>query len=135
MHQNRGNLQRAMHKQAATWLLERTNAHETATNHHKRRFFVFHVPLRVPDSVWPARPRETLRALTVACVPLRVDAWLFRPNGMVVALPTLPATTDATVKPDFSATTHHNESNENPASIPFGRLQHRKSHTITGPML
>ncbi|MBR0527806.1 MAG: hypothetical protein IJJ98_14130 [Prevotella sp.] len=80
------------------------------------------MPLRVPDSVWPARPRETLLALTVACVPWRVDAWLFRPNGMEGALPTLRATTDATMKHSSSATTNHNESNENPTSIPFGRL-------------
>lgn len=78
--------------------MERTNTHETATNQHKRRFFVFPVPLRVPDSVWSALPRKTLLALTVACVPWRVDAWLFPPNGMEGALPTLRATTDATVK-------------------------------------
>ena len=70
-----------MHKPAAIWFPGLRNAHEIATNHYKRRFFVFHVPLRVPDSVWPACPRETLLALTVACEPLRVDAWLFPPNG------------------------------------------------------
>jgi hypothetical protein len=71
--------------------------------------------------------------MTVACVPLRVDAWLFPPNGMVVALPTLRAT----VGPPYydGPTTNHNESNENPASIPFGRLQNRKSHTITSTKL
>ena len=51
------------------------------------------------------------------------------------ALPILHDTTEATVKPDFSATTNHNESNENPTSIPFGRLQNRKSHTITSRKL
>ena len=81
MHQNLGNLQRAVHKSMAIWLPGQTNAQETATNHHKRRFFVFCLPLRVPDSVWPACPRETLLAMTVACVPWRVDAWLFPPNG------------------------------------------------------
>ncbi|MBP5497172.1 MAG: hypothetical protein J6X98_08395 [Bacteroidales bacterium] len=52
-----------------------------------------------------------------------------------MALPILRATTDATMKPDFSVTTCHNESNENPTSIPFGRLQNRKSHTITSRKL
>ena len=47
------------------------------------------------------------------------------------ALPILRATTDATVKHSSSATSHPNESNENLTSIPFGRLQNRKSHTIT----
>jgi hypothetical protein len=41
---------------------------------------------------------------------------------MEVALPILRATTEATVKPALSATTNHNESNEIPTSIPFGRL-------------
>ena len=54
---------------------------------------------------------------------------------MVVALPILRDTTDATVKHSSSATTNHNERNEIPTSIPFGRLQHRKSHTITSNKL
>ena len=50
---------------------------------------------------------------------------------MEVALPILRAT----VEPPYydGSTTNHNESNENPTSIPFGRLQHRKSHAITNP--
>ena len=47
------------------------------------------------------------------------------------ALPILRDTTDATVKHSSFAATNHNESNDNPTSIPFGRLQNRKSHTIT----
>jgi hypothetical protein len=55
---------------------------------------------------------------------------------MVVALPILPlpATVEATVKLAFSAATSHNGNNENPTAIPFGRLQNRKSQTITNLM-
>ena len=64
-----GNLQWVKQKPASIWFSGHKNTHETATNSQKRRFLVIHVPLRVPDSVWPVCPREPPPATFVHTCP------------------------------------------------------------------
>ena len=117
MRTKSGNLQWVKQKPASIWFSGHKNTHETATNSQKRRFLVIHVPLRVPDSVWPVCPREPPPATLVhTCPGESTPPLTAKRNG--VAFPILPAT-------------NHNESNESPASIPFGRLSHRNPSAIT----
>lgn len=69
MHTKSGNSQWVKQKQASILFSRHKSTHETATNSQKRRFLVIHVPLRVPDSVWPVCPREPPPATLVHTCP------------------------------------------------------------------
>ena len=88
------------------------------------------MPLRVPDSVWTACPREPQPAAPAHTCPREPPSPLTaKRNGGGASV--TACTLATTVKLDFFAAAKPDESNENPTSIPFGRLQNRKNHAIT----
>ena len=90
------------------------------------------MPLRVPDSVWLACPRETQPAALVLARPGELTSPLTaKRNGGGSSVTACDLAT--TMKPDFFAAAKPDESNEKATSIPFGPLAKPKKPSDNEP--